>query len=103
MLKTLRPGPLRARTTAEEIDAGGVVLGKGVNGEMRFGEWNETGNAAWCRKDVPDRVRNGCEVQLAYQRVEQRLESGKIRQERGRAATRVHSPLEAVGERHRRH
>ena len=101
-VETLGPGPLRARTTAEKIDAGGAVLGKGVDGEMRFGERHQARNATRCRKDVPDCLGDGRELQLAYDGVEQGSESGKMAQQYGRAATRVHNPLATVGERHRR-
>jgi len=103
LLKALRPGPLGTRAAAEKIDAGRAMLGKGVDREMRFSERKQPRNAAWCREDVPDRIGDGSEAQFPHKRAEEGLESGKVRQERRRAAVRVHRPLAAVGKRLRRH
>src|SRR5206468_7721553 len=91
-LQLSREVPLRARPTAEQIEAEGAVLRERVASKMGLTEQADAGHAAGWGEAVPRGGRHGAERKVVDQRGKQRLERGEARERRGVAPERLDHP-----------
>ena len=67
--------PFGPRNTAKQVQAERAKLGKGVAGEMRFGEQAEAGNSPSLRKLMPLGFADRPQLQIANDPLKQRPQS----------------------------
>ena len=63
--------PFVARNAAKKIQAKGIVFGKGVARDMRFGEQAKAGDAARARELMPLRFADGAQLHATNHAVEE--------------------------------
>lgn len=72
--------PFVARNAAKQIQAERTVLGKGMAGNVRFGEKAEAGDAAGPGELMPLRSANGPQLHAANHAMEERFHRAEIAQ-----------------------
>ena len=72
--------PFGARKAAKQIQAKGIVLGKGMAGDVRFREQAKTGDAAGPGKLMPLRSADGTQFQAANHAMKKRFDGAKVAQ-----------------------
>ena len=72
--------PFGARNATKKIQAKRIVLGKGMTGDVRFGEQAETGDATGSGEYMPLRFANGPQLHTANHAVEKRFDGAEVAQ-----------------------
>jgi len=72
--------PFGTRNAAKKIQAKGIVFGKSVASDVRFGEEAEAGDAACAGKLMPLRLADGPQLHAANHAVKEGLDGAKVAQ-----------------------